>query len=146
VAQTAAELDFCDIDPNFIEECRLRNPLNDSFLHDFCESEYPKRYDVIYCLDVIEHIPKNMTTNFITNIYNTLNDGGTLILGTPSLESQAWASEESRKGHINCRSQDEWRQQLQRPFKRTFCFSMNDEVLHTGFGPMSHYLFFLSVR
>ncbi len=28
-------------------------------------------------------------------------------------------------------------------FERVFIFSMNDEVLHTGFHPMSHYIFSL---
>ena len=28
-------------------------------------------------------------------------------------------------------------------FENVFMFSMNDEVLHTGFAPMGHYLFAL---
>jgi hypothetical protein len=32
---------------------------------------------------------------------------------------------------------------MQRYFKHVFMFSMNDEVVHTGFFPMAHYLFAL---
>ena len=30
-------------------------------------------------------------------------------------------------------------------FENSFLFSMNDEVVHTGFGPMAHYLIILGV-
>jgi hypothetical protein len=34
---------------------------------------------------------------------------------------------------------------LERFFTNVFLFSMNDEVVHTGFSPMAHYLFCLCV-
>jgi len=30
-------------------------------------------------------------------------------------------------------------------FKRVFMFGMNDEVLHTGYAPMCHYIFGMGV-
>jgi hypothetical protein len=43
-------------------------------------------------------------------------------------------------GHVNCKSGDELRRLLE-PFSRqVMVFSMNDEVVHTGYFPMSHYL------
>jgi len=34
---------------------------------------------------------------------------------------------------------------MERHFENVFLFSMNDEVVHTGFTPLAHYLFALCV-
>jgi hypothetical protein len=34
---------------------------------------------------------------------------------------------------------------MTRYFQNVFVFSMNDEVVHTGFSPMAHYLFAMGV-
>ena len=66
------------------------------------------------------------------------------ICGSPSLESQLYASQQSKEGHVNCKNGLELKQFLNRYFENTFLFGMNDEVLHTGFSPMCHYLFILA--
>jgi hypothetical protein len=58
----------------------------------------------------------------------------------PSLESQAHASPQSKAGHVNCKSGPELRKAMEKYFHSVFVFSMNDEVVHTGFYPMAHYL------
>ena len=65
---------------------------------------------------------------------------GVLILGIPSIESQKYASKISKEGHVNCKSADEFSKILETYFNNVFMFSMNDEVIHTGFGKMAHYL------
>ena len=42
--------------------------------------------------------------NFIKNICLSLVDDGACIVGIPSLESQAYASEGSKRGHMNCKT------------------------------------------
>ena len=64
-----------------------------------------------------------------------------VIIGTPSLESQKFASKVSEQGHINCKSGKELRDLMLQWFHHVLLFSMNDEVVHTGFYPMAHYLF-----
>jgi hypothetical protein len=59
----------------------------------------------------------------------------------PSLESQQYASSQSKEGHVNCKSGDDFRGLLKKYFENVFLFSMNDEVVHTGFSKMAHYLF-----
>lgn len=113
------------------------------FLHDFCKSKLKKKYDGIYLLDVIEHINKKDEILFIQNITSSLNKNGILIIGTPSLESQKYASPTAKIGHINCKNAKELKKLSENFFERVFIFSMNDEVLHTGFHPMSHYIFSL---
>jgi hypothetical protein len=64
----------------------------------------------------------------------------------PSLESQTYASPQSKEGHVNCQSGDELKKNLQGYFENVFIFSMNDEVIHTGYYPMAHYLLALCCR
>jgi hypothetical protein len=64
-----------------------------------------------------------------------------VIVGMPSLESQAHASPQSKAGHVNCKSGKALKSVLEKHFHNVFLFSMNDEVVHTGFAPMAHYLF-----
>ncbi len=74
------------------------------------------------------------------NIVTSLRPDGMLILGMPSLESQVYASDASKKGHVNCKSGAELSTFASRYFETVLSFCMNDEVLHTGFFPMAHYL------
>ena len=57
-----------------------------------------------------------------------------------TIESQKYASKESREGHVNCKSGEELRESLKQYFVNVFIFSMNDELVHTGYTPMAHYL------
>lgn len=102
-------------------------------------------FDGAFSLDVFEHIDPKQSGLYLSNIGASLKPNGVFVLGIPSLESQQYASPGSRAGHINCRSGDDLRETCLQHFENVFMFSMNDEVLHTGFFPMSHYLFALCV-
>ena len=65
------------------------------------------------------------------------------ITGTPNITSGRLDTE--RLGHVNCKSASELRELFTRYFHNVFVFSMNDEVVHTGFAPMAHYLFTVGV-
>ena len=69
-----------------------------------------------------------------------MNNNGILIIGMPSLESQKYASPQSKAGHVNCKSGNEFRETMENYFSNCFLFSMNDEVVHTGYNKMAHYL------
>jgi 2-polyprenyl-3-methyl-5-hydroxy-6-metoxy-1,4-benzoquinol methylase len=132
-----------DFDPVFIRDIRRRQsakwPLP-AQVHDILERPLPHQYDAIYTLDVIEHIPAEKEDTFISNLGASLAGHGVLIIGSPSLESQAYASPQSKLGHVNCKSGHALKLLLERHFHTVFLFSMNDEVVHTGFYPMAHYL------
>ena len=89
----------------------------------------------------MEHIPAEREHEYIENILHSLTDDGTLIVGMPSLESQDYASPASKAGHINCKSGPDLKMIFEQYFHSTLLFSMNDEVVHTGFHAMAHYLF-----
>ena len=114
------------------------------FKHNFLESNIKKKFDGIYSLDVLEHIDKNKESKFLKNILKSLKKNGTLIIGMPTIESQKYASKLSKIGHVNCKSKKDLKNLLMKFFNNVFMFSMNDEVLHTGYDKMSHYIFALA--
>jgi len=117
------------------------SPLDDSIeRYDVMSGPIPDKmgFDAIYAIDIFEHV--NSSATFFMNLSQSLRPHGLLIVGTPSLEGQAYASEPSRKLHVNCMSGEELRKEARCFFRHVFMFSMNDEVVHTGFLPMAHYL------
>ncbi len=96
-------------------------------------------YGAIYMLDMLEHIPPALERQTMENICRSLREDGVFIAGCPTLESQVYASEISKKGHVNCRSGRDFRNAMRGYFHNVFLFSMNDEVLHVGFPQMAHY-------
>ena len=58
----------------------------------------------------------------------------------PSSQSQKYASKLAKKEHVNCKTKKQLKIFLKKYFNCVYMFSMNDEVLHTGFDDMSHYI------
>ena len=108
--------------------------------HRILDEPLDKLFDGIFGLDVLEHIDPTEEHKFMKNICKSLKPIGVTIIGMPSLESQTYASKLSKEGHINCKTGDDLRDLMYQYFNTVFLFSMNDETLHTGFAPMSHYL------
>jgi hypothetical protein len=103
-------------------------------------------FDAAYALDVLEHIPPNKERKFLRNISVSLKpDNGIFIVGTPSLESQKYASALSQAHHVNCKTEDGLRETLLKHFTTVFIFAMQDCTLHCGFGAMAHYRLALCV-
>ena len=149
VQQEVGAITAIDFDPVFVRDVNAR--MDDGRwkfecrVHDILAGPPGRGFDAAYSCDVIEHIPKADERQFVSNIAQSLVENGVLIVGTPSLQSQAYASKYSREGHINCKDQKELRELMQLYFHNVFNFSMNDEVVHTGFYPMAHYLFALCI-
>lgn len=109
---------------------------------DFLGKVYGK-FDAVVALDVIEHISKEKEIDFFRTLTSNLKDDGYCIIGTPNITASQYSSEPSRMGHVNLFSAERFRDTAREHFKNTFLFSMNDEVVHTGFYPMAHYLLLL---
>jgi hypothetical protein len=144
VMQTTEKVIAYDFDPVFVDDIRQRRsagwPVEVHF-HDILDAPLPNTHDGIYSLDVIEHIPRAAEHLYLNNLRDSLTDDGVLIVGSPSLESQSYASPPSKAGHVNCKSGEELKALMKNYFENVFLFSMNDEVVHTGFAPLAHYLF-----
>ncbi len=143
VKQEVRDLTVIDFDPIFVADISERMdpewPMTCA-VHDMLAGPYQGTFDAIYSLDVLEHIEADEEERFIGNILRSLKPEGTLIVGMPSLESQAHASPQSKVGHVNCKSGRDFKALFDRYFHNVFLFSMNDEVVHTGYSPMAHYL------
>ncbi|MEQ8733917.1 MAG: class I SAM-dependent methyltransferase [Rhodospirillaceae bacterium] len=150
VLQTTSTVHCVDIEPLVLDEAKARykkegNDRVSFALHDVTKSPIPGEFDAAFSMDVIEHIPTTNENTFIDNICSALNPNAVLILGTPNITSDAYASPGSKAGHINLKSADTLRDLIARRFHNVFNFSMNDEVVHTGFSPMAHYLLAVGV-
>ena len=143
VLQEVNRLTATDFDAAFVHDVQSRMDPRWSFecrQHNLLQGPIAGQFDAAYALDVIEHIPQAQEHSFVANIVASLTQEAPLILGCPSLESQAHASAASKAGHVNCKTGKDLRALLETYFHNVFLFSMNDEVVHTGFSPMAHYL------
>ena len=146
VRQEVPQVVATDFDTVFIQRNQARSNAkwNVTYkVHDMLAGPLSEGFDGVYAVDVIEHIPAEMELKFVGNMVASLQLHGVALLGSPSLESQAYASPPSKAGHVNCKSAPELKKLMQHFFYNVFIFSMNDEVVHTGFYPMAHYLWAL---
>jgi len=104
-----------------------------------------KKADAVVALDVIEHIDKQDEEKFLNSLIANIVRQGICIIGTPNIAAAEYQSEESRMSHINLYSHARLKELLNNYFYNVFMFGMNDEVVHTGFPQMSHYLFGIGV-
>jgi 2-polyprenyl-3-methyl-5-hydroxy-6-metoxy-1,4-benzoquinol methylase len=142
VKQAVKRLTVTDFDPLYIADAKLRMKepwIFEAVVIDIRNQPLPGRYDGIYALDVLEHIPQSDEDAVMQRIVGSLTPDGAVIIGMPSIESQNYASAPSKAGHINCKTEPELRALMSRHFNNVFMFGMNDEVVHTGFAAMAHY-------
>jgi 2-polyprenyl-3-methyl-5-hydroxy-6-metoxy-1,4-benzoquinol methylase len=142
VRQTVKKLTAIDFDPNFIADAESRNNKKWPIilkLHDMLKKPVEGTFDAVYSLDVLEHISTDDEDKFISNMIAPLTIYGTAVIGMPSLNSQTYASLQSKLGHINCKHQKDLHNFMKKYFNNVYMFSMNDEVVHTGYDAMAHY-------
>lgn len=115
-------------------------------VHDVLAKEIAVGLDGLSCLDVIEHIEEAKEHEFIGRLSECLADYGIAVIGTPNDSARMYASKESEVGHINNYTAKRLQTSLEAHFKRVFMFSMNDEIVHTGFDKLAHYLIAVCVK
>lgn len=148
VADIANKIWAVDWDKRLLEniKSRLNYLKNVEYKHiDFNKetSNVLGEIDAVYAIDVIEHIEPDNEEAFMKNIIHciTNKDEGIMILGTPNITASKYASERSAVQHCNLKSMKTLRELMERYFHNVFMFGMNDEVLHTGYDAMCHYIF-----
>ena len=144
VAQEVGHVCAVDFDPIFIEDIKERMIVKFVFEcreHDILSGPVHGIFDAAYSIDVIEHILKKDEDTYMRHVIDSLGPQGVFIVGTPTIQSQIYASSGSKEGHVNCKDHQELKELMGRYFENVFIFSMNDELVHTGFYPMAHYLF-----
>lgn len=148
VKQAVQELVAVDFDPAFIQYARAT--VDPSWHiefreHDLVRSPLERKFTAACSLDVLEHISPEDEPQFLANLAASLSSDGVAIIGMPSLESQAYASPASLASHVNCQSAPQLKAAMERHFGVVLLFSMNDEVVHTGFDKMANYILAVAV-
>ncbi len=143
IAQHVGQVYCLDWDTRLLEgnRRRLRHLKNVEYVHIDLNKESPKiDADAAFSIDVIEHLEPETEQVFIENIVTCLKPNGVMITGTPNVTASPHASPRSLVQHINLKSMKSLRELMERYFENVFMFGMNDEVVHTGYAPMSHYI------
>jgi len=131
------------------EEIKRANSIklrsNIEFIHgDFFDLDTKEKFDCLVNLDVIEHMPEDIGKKFIAKTAKHLSKNGMMIIGTPSIYSFPFQGPRSRAAHIKCYDQEELLKIVDRHYGRTMAFSMNDEIVHTGFSKLAWYYFIIA--
>jgi SAM-dependent methyltransferase len=148
VAQSVSNLLCTDIDPETLEDnkARCEHFKNITFrYHDFRQAPLGTPVDATYSVDVLEHIYPDEEPTFLRNIAESLRGHGVAVFGTPNKAAEQYASPNSKVGHVNLKTGATLRSLVQEYFHVVFMFGMNDEVVHTGYLPMAHYLWSVGV-
>jgi len=148
VASAVKRLICTDINPPLLEDTGRRHKMLKNIAYEFFEfrkQPYTPKVNAFYMVDVIEHIFSHEEDAFMTNLAGSLKEHGVALIGTPNKTAEQYASEWSRQGHVNLKTHQELRALGLRYFYNVFMFGMNDEVVHTGYGPMCHFLWALCV-
>lgn len=148
--QNVESLVGIDIDKLFIDDALERNSESwpiDFRIHDILDDgPIKENFDGVISCDVMEHIDKKNHPRFLKNIYDSMKESSCAVIGMPSIESQVYASPRSKIGHVSCMNQEEMKATLEAVFNQVFIFSMNDEIVHTGYSAMSHYNMALCIK
>jgi 2-polyprenyl-3-methyl-5-hydroxy-6-metoxy-1,4-benzoquinol methylase len=143
VAQVAKKLYAVDWDKRLIEgnKRRLGYLKNVEYLHVDLNKQSPDvSVDGAFLIDVIEHLEPKNEVRFIRNVVKCLKPDGVLVIGTPNIYASKYSTNRSRVQHINLKSTQTLHQLMRSYFDNVFIFGMNDEVVHTGYAPMCHYI------
>jgi len=98
------------------------------------------QFDAVVSYDVIEHIYSHNEEVYFTTVVKNLNSTGIFLIGTPNIESARFSKKEVDNAHVNMFTGERLTEALSKHFNNVFLFSQNDEMIHTGYSPIAHYL------
>ena len=104
------------------------------------------KFGAVVSLDVIEHIDPDAEPRYWKAVTENLADDGVAVIGTPNQTSEQYASPMSKAGHINLFTGPRMVETMKQHFENVFLFGLNDEVVHTGYAPMTHYVMGVGVH
>ena len=144
LAEGSHKVTAVDFDDEAIKwaKANIKNDNVTFIAEDFLGKVYGE-FDAVVSIDVVEHVSPEKESLYFHTITGNLKQDGYCIVGTPNITASQYASEQSKTGHVNLFSAERLRDTVNKYFRNVFIFGMNDEVVHTGFYAMSHYLFAL---
>ncbi len=147
-AATVTAIDFDESQIGYASEYIL--PHTENRLTFMCQDLVSSTYvgglgDGLVSIDVIEHVIPSEEDQFFRNCVACLEPRAIAVFGTPNGCAHQYASARSQEGHINLFEPERLTSTLERYFGHVFLFSMNDEMVHTGYDKLAHYLLALCV-
>ena len=146
LAQFVKHVKAIDVKAGELQEARLvTRRKNITYQRvDFFDLPKNELFNGVVTLDVIEHLTGNEVVRFVKKTARHLKQGGFLILGTPSKYAAKYQSPLSKASHKKLYDQKELLNLMDGSYHRTIAFSMNDEIVHTGFSKLAWYYFVLA--
>ena len=151
-AQNLKHLIIADWDSRNVETVkeRLGFAKNISYaVIDFNNKQWSEKQKVqaVYMIDVIEHVDPQNEDKFMRNVLSSIGTkkNAVCIIGTPNIVAASYASPQSAIAHINLKSFETLNDTMEKYFENVFLFGMNDEVVHTGYDSMCHYIWAVGV-
>jgi len=146
LGQHCHSVDGIDVNEQEIKEAEAVNRReNVRFsVADYFTFKASHKYDVIVLLDVIEHMDEALGEKLIDKTADDLKENGWLVVGTPSCYSYEYQSQFSKAAHVKLYDQAELVGLIEKHYGRCLAFSMNDEMVHTGFSKLAWYYFVLA--
>lgn len=145
--------DYCkyvygvDLFSSFIDHNRKNIKFFKKNIFEIKQNNFKQKIDFITLIDFIEHFKKSEGSLILKRCSNLLKKkGGTLVVGTPSVYSSKYRSKRSKMQHIHEYDGMELKDLCSKYFDRTFLFSMNDELVHTGFYKLAWFNFVVCVK
>ena len=108
-------------------------------LDNFLEKKYGD-FDAVVSFDVLEHIYPENEEKYMNTVLDNLTVEGQFIVGSPSLETQAYSKDNISGAHVNVYRGEDLYKMLKRYFYNVYLFTQNDEIIHTGHLRMANYL------
>jgi len=141
LAEFSAAVHGVDFDEEAITWAKDNLPSDKlSFTCDnFLDKKYGQ-YEAVVSYDVIEHIYLNKEDLYLQTVLNNLLPTGIFITGTPNINAEQYANQDIAGAHVNMYSGERFQALLEKYFHNVFLFGQNDEMIHTGYIPMTHYL------
>jgi 2-polyprenyl-3-methyl-5-hydroxy-6-metoxy-1,4-benzoquinol methylase len=131
---------------DFDAACSVNKRDNVVFKHQSIFDYVPERkHDAVLAMDVIEHFKTEDGHKLVECMARQCTSEGVVFIGTPSVHSYPYQSKYSQAAHIKCYDQPELVALMDKYFVRTFPFSMNDELVHTGHPKLAWYYFVIGV-
>jgi 2-polyprenyl-3-methyl-5-hydroxy-6-metoxy-1,4-benzoquinol methylase len=139
---TGLEINKHDFDAACSVNKRENVTLRNQSIFDYAAE---RKHDAALAMDVIEHFEVEGGRKLVAQMARQCAPQGVVFIGTPSIHSYPYQSKYSQAAHIKCYDQAELVALMDEFFIRTFAFSMNDEVVHTGHPKLAWYYFVIGV-
>jgi len=78
------DIDIIDYDKSVIKHIEKKYKIEHSYNQDISVTKLKRKYDLIFLLQVLEHIPPKKYPDIIKNLYGSLNQKGKIIITVPN--------------------------------------------------------------